>query len=295
MNNRDFAAFIMTFERSDILTKTIDSIFRQTFPPAQVLIVDNSTSDLTERLIARLDDARLRYYKVGYNSGPAGAARIGLDLLSKEGYRWIYWGDDDNPPIFPDSFEILLNRVDDSVGVIGAVGSIFNWSTGRQMRYKDSELSGILPVDSIGGGYCMLINTRAITPETLPDEKLFFGWEEFDFCQRVKIAGFKICVLGELLYRYREANNKLGTVKTPMLVPRRNLGQLHREYYSYRNAIYLMAYTYKRYNLVLWYIARATGKIFFGFAKGITFGVKNSKMLARAVVHGLFKRMGKRI
>jgi GT2 family glycosyltransferase len=289
-----FAAFVMTYERPQIICETIEKIFAQSLPPEKVLVVDNSASYDTQKAVEKLNDHKVEYLRVGYNAGPAGAAKIGLERLSSEGYKWIHWADDDDPPKFIDSFEILLSQVDETIGVIGAVGSKFDWKTGLKKRFKDPELRGLLLADSIGGGYCMIVNASALTTATMPDERLFFGMEEFDFCQRIRMAGFKIVVSGELMYRYRQLNNKLGIEKKPSLIPRRSFQQLNREYYSYRNAIFLMRHTYKKSDLVLRYIFRATAKIPFGFFKGLRFGFRNSRLLSLAIIDGMNGRMGKK-
>lgn len=290
-----FAAFIMTYERPAILRETLARILDQTFPPEKILVVDNSISFETQELVKSLDNSLVSYFRVGYNAGPAGAAKIGLQRLADEGYEWIHWADDDDPARFRDAFETLLEQTRSDIGVIGAVGSMFDWNTGLKKRYRDDQLSGLLEADSIGGGYCMIVNARAVSNETLPDENLFFGMEEFDFCQRVKRAGFKVCVSGELMFRYRQLNNKLGVDKKPSLIPRRDLKHLHREYYSYRNAIYLMSHTYKKRALVLKYMMRVAAKIPLGFVKGPRYGWRNAVLLMKAVYHGLSKKMGKRV
>jgi glycosyltransferase involved in cell wall biosynthesis len=290
-----FAAFIMTYERPTILHETIGRLLEQTLRPEKILVVDNSISYETEGLIKDLNDPAIEYFRVGYNSGPAGAAKRGLQRLVEEGYDWIHWADDDDPARFNDAFEILLKQTTPDIGVIGAVGSLFDWRTGLKKRYRDDQLNGLLEADSIGGGYCMIVNARAINAVTLPDEDLFFGMEEFDFCQRVKRAGFRVCVSGELMFRYRQLNNKLGVDKKPSLIPRRDLKHLHREYYSYRNAIYLMSHTYKKRALVLKYLMRIAGKLPLGFVKGPRYGWRNATLLLKAVYHGLSKKMGKRV
>lgn len=288
-----FAAFIMTYERSELLPDTIDKILSQTIPPEKILIVDNSATDKTRELIASLANPKLEYHRVGYNSGPAGAAYYGLKMLKEEGYDWIYWGDDDDPPRFPDCFEVILQHTKPSIGAIGAVGSLFNWNNGQRERYRDDELKGLLPVDTIGGNMCMIVNAHALSEDTLPDPKLFFGIEEFEFHQKLIRKGYEVCVVGELLYRYRKQSNHLGVKKKASVVPRARFASLHREYYSYRNGIYLMAYEYKKYKLAAIYIMRALLKIPFGFVNGPKFGVKNSKMLLSAISDGLTKKMGK--
>ncbi len=290
-----FAAFIMTYERPSVLEGTIGSLLSQTCPPQKILVVDNSSSSDTKTLVEHLNNPAVEYLRVGYNSGPAGAAKRGLLRLVEDGFEWIHWADDDDPARFPDAFEILLKSVTPQIGVIGAVGSLFDWRTGLKRRYPDDQLNGILLADSIGGGYCMIVNAKAVNSSTLPDEELFFGMEEFDFCQRVKRSGFQVCVSGDLMYRYRQLNNKLGVEKKPSLIPRRDLKHLHREYYSYRNAIYLMAYTYRKPALVLRYLMRIAGKVVLGFVKGPKYGWRNASLLLKAAYHGLTKKMGKRI
>lgn len=290
-----FAAFIMTYERPAILQGTIQRMHEQSFPPQKILIVDNSLTDETKQMVASLNDPLVEYFRVGYNSGPAGAARIGLQMLSAQGYEWIHWADDDDPAAFSDAFEMLLHQVNDRIGIIGAVGARFNWKTGLNVRLKDEELNGLQEVDAIGGGYCMIVNAKAISPDTLPDEKLFFGMEEFDFCQRVKRSGYSVCVDGQLMFRYRKLNNKLGVEKKPSLIPRRSGQHLHREYYSYRNALYLMLNTYKKPSLVMRYLVRVMGKIMFGFSKGPRYGVRNASLLLKAVAHAFTNKMGKLI
>src|SRR5690349_18373259 len=98
MKSRDsvrFAGFIMTYERPGIILDTIGRVLAQTRPPEKLLIVDNSESSETKKLIEHLNDNRIQYFAVGYNAGPAGAAKIGLQKLAEGGFDWIYWGDDD--------------------------------------------------------------------------------------------------------------------------------------------------------------------------------------------------------
>jgi glycosyltransferase involved in cell wall biosynthesis len=87
--NKEFAGFIITYERAEIIGETIRKIFEQTLPPEKILIVDNSVSDTTEKVVVGLNDTRLAYHRMGYNAGPAGAAAFALKQLANEGYPWI--------------------------------------------------------------------------------------------------------------------------------------------------------------------------------------------------------------
>lgn len=158
-----FGAFIMTYERHHVLEDTISKIFQQSFPPEKILIVDNSESNLTEALIKRLSNPRLEYIRVGENIGPSGASKIGLQRLTAEGFEWIYWGDDDDPPLFIDTFEKLVSLISNfkkgTIGILGAVGHYFNPLSGEIRRASDNELEAteFIQVDSIAGNQSMLM------------------------------------------------------------------------------------------------------------------------------------------
>ena len=56
---KDFAGFIMTYERHDLIARTINQILSQSFPPEKLLVVDNSVSTRTEEIIRALNDPRV--------------------------------------------------------------------------------------------------------------------------------------------------------------------------------------------------------------------------------------------
>ncbi|MDR2408553.1 MAG: glycosyltransferase [Bacteroidales bacterium] len=85
-----FAAFIITCERESILETTIQKVFSQSFPPEKIWIIDNSESLKTQQLIEKLNHPQIAYYRMGYNSGPAGGVAMGLKIVANEGYQWIY-------------------------------------------------------------------------------------------------------------------------------------------------------------------------------------------------------------
>lgn len=297
MDNFKFAGFIMTHNRSNILEDTIETIFRQSFPPDKILIVDNSDNQLTEELIFALKTKNLAldYIHTGSNAGPAGAANLGLKILLGEGYDWIYWGDDDDPPKFTDIFEKLLgiaNNIPDT-GAIGSVGSKFNFRTGILERFRDDELKGVLEVDAIGGNHNLIVNGNAVRKSNIfPDITLFFGFEEFDFLQRLKRAGFKILVSGDSLLEHRKANNRLGPQKIYTALPQRLNHSLNRKYYSDRNLIYILFYNLKSPIAGTMVILRILLKSILGFFGGFKSGVYNLKVTLVAIFDGLFKKMG---
>lgn len=290
-----FAAFIMTYERATILENSIKQILDQSRPPEKILIVDNSISLDTEQLIAQLNDVRLEYCRVGYNSGPAGAAKIGLQRLTDEGYQWIYWGDDDDPPTFHDSLEILMSNVHDAsferVGVIGAVGQYFSKLTGNMVRVPNDALlqSGFLDADSVAGGQNLIVNAAVVKKGILPTQELFFGFEELDFCLQVKKAGFDIKVSTDLFARARKKYARVNYYK-PLYVEK-DIKHLSRQYYSTRNMLVILKsnglHVAFAYNLI-----KDLVKSVIGFWYGWSYGRKNLSLLLKAIWDGLLNNLG---
>jgi GT2 family glycosyltransferase len=291
--NKHFAAFIMTYERAAILPDTINALLNQSFPPQKILIVDNSHTYETQEVILNLKSPNVSYHRVGYNSGPAGAAKIGLQILLEEGYKWIYWGDDDNPPDFNDSFAELFKLIEsdgsEKIGIVGAVGQFFNRRTGNIERVQNSTLlkSEKLSVDSIAGGMSMIVNSNAVKKGAVPDEKLFFGFEELDFCLRVQKAGFHLLVSTNLFLRLREKYGRLNYHR-PLYTEKSNLT---RQYYSTRNLLLILKKN-KLYKAYVYQLIKNTAKLFYGFKYGLDYGKRNFAFVLHGICDGITNRFG---
>jgi GT2 family glycosyltransferase len=291
----NFAAFIMTYKRVVTLESTINALLNQTYPPQKILIIDNDPDKSAETLKSKFLHLPVEYFAVGYNSGPAGAAKKGLETLSKEGFDWIAWMDDDDPPIFLDIFEKLLNAavVEKKCGSIGVVGQHYDKKKGLINRVQDVEIEGegVLEVDNVGGGMCKIVNANVCRLNNIyPDEKLFFGFEELDFDLRVQKVGYMILAHKELYNRHRVKYNRVGLhVKKGL---KKDWSKIWREYYSVRNTLYILHKHYY-FRAILYTITRSIGKIFVGFRFGFHYGKKNTYFIFLALFHFMIGKKGK--
>jgi len=290
-----FAAFVMTFERTHLIKDTIDKLLVQSFPPEKILIIDNSITSKTQDFFSDYKNPKVEYFRVGKNLGPAGAAKIGLERLSQEGFKWIYWGDDDDPPFFNDNFEILLKMADSipDCGCVGAVGQFFNKKNGLIERVQDEELqrSGELKVDTIAGNMSKIVNANVVLKnKVLPDESLFFGMEELDYDLRIQKAGYNLFVDRALYLRYRVQSNHLGkNVKRGL---KKDSNRMQRDYYSTRNGLFI----FKKNGLILALLVnifRIFYKMITSFKHGSNYGKRYSGYLWRALSHFLKGKKGR--
>jgi glycosyltransferase involved in cell wall biosynthesis len=286
----DFAGFIITYNRPKVLHETILKIFSQSYPPGKIWIIDNSEDFNTQTLIDQINDDRLIYYRVGFNSGPAGAAEIGLRLVKDAGYNWILWGDDDDPPPFPDTFEKQFLAIKDSeinhIGQLGIVGQRFNKRLGKIDRIKDFELqkSGLIKVDTISGGQCKIVNRQVIEAGVSPNPNLFYGFEELDFDLKLKAKGFISIVEPGFFLELRRKYNRVD-FKRPIYIQKSKAG-LERQYFSTRNLIFILKVN-DFLPALIFQIFKHCIKSVVGFKFGWNYGSQNFKNIMIGMVHGI--------
>jgi len=88
-----FSVIIPTYNRCYILWRAIQSVLTQTYPFFEILIIDDASSDDTEKLVGQFSDPRVRYFKLRKNVGPAKARNFGL---KKAKGKYIAYLDSDN-------------------------------------------------------------------------------------------------------------------------------------------------------------------------------------------------------
>jgi GT2 family glycosyltransferase len=279
-----FAGFIITYNRPNILKETIEQVFAQTLPPEKLWIIDNSEGNETGIMIDSLSEFALEYIRMGYNAGPAGAAAKGLEIVGNAGYDWIYWGDDNDPPFTPDCFERLLkiSKENPFCGILGSVGQFFDREKGVIKRVQTELLKNksYISVDYVAGNMSMLVNREIVKQGVVPEKELFFGFEELDFCLKVKRKGFEILVDCGLFLEAREIYNKLN-FEIPAYKRKDNLV---REYYSLRNLL-MISDTFTLNNMRRKLILKWMAKSLYGFRYGSFYGFENAKMISLAFYH----------
>ena len=80
----DISVIIPTYNRSERLHKALESVARQRLLPAEVIVVDDGSTDATDQLIERIREngtVNLRYY-FQPNRGPAAARNRGIEMAS---------------------------------------------------------------------------------------------------------------------------------------------------------------------------------------------------------------------
>lgn len=78
------SVIIPTYNRGSIIKKSIESVLNQSYVDIEVLIVDDGSTDDTEKVVANIKDSRVRYFRLEKNSGACVARNIGASLAKGE-------------------------------------------------------------------------------------------------------------------------------------------------------------------------------------------------------------------
>ena len=68
------------YNGAEFLAETIESVFRQTYRNLELIIVNDGSTDDSERVVGGFSDPRLRYLKHTTNRGAKAARRAALDV-----------------------------------------------------------------------------------------------------------------------------------------------------------------------------------------------------------------------
>jgi glycosyltransferase involved in cell wall biosynthesis len=72
------SVIIPTYNRENLILKSINSVLNQTYSNIEILIVDDGSTDNTENIINKLDNNKIKYIKLKDNKGASFARNIGI-------------------------------------------------------------------------------------------------------------------------------------------------------------------------------------------------------------------------
>lgn len=84
---------IPTYNRADQIEDSVRSVLAQTYPPYEVIVVDDGSRDHTEQIVKKIKDDRVIYEKNNINAGVSSARNRGAELATGE---WIAFQDSDD-------------------------------------------------------------------------------------------------------------------------------------------------------------------------------------------------------
>lgn len=203
------AVILVAFGGRDDTLACITTLLKSDYSNFKIILVDNdSWDDTSEQVSEKYPDVEI--IRSDKNLGFAGGNNLGIDRAIETGARYIFLLNNDTE-IAPDAISLLVQSAEkiENLGVIGpmiyyhedkdliwsAGGKIdYSWSNlyHRGIRTKDAmEFSTNEEVDYLTGCAIMFPAKRVGEIGKL-DESYWMYYEDADFCQRIKKAGYSV-------------------------------------------------------------------------------------------------------
>ena len=111
---------VLTYNRSNLLKETIESILNQTFKDFEIIVVDNYSIDNTEEVVKSYNDNRIKYFK----NKNYGLIAINKNFAIKQSSGEYIASCDDDDLWFPKKLEKQLTEFekDESIGLVCSNG-----------------------------------------------------------------------------------------------------------------------------------------------------------------------------
>lgn len=201
MNEETVAAVVITFQRRDMLRRTIEGLRAQERPVDEIVVIDNGTTDGTAAMLAE-EFPDVTHLRMEENIGPAGALEVGFDYAHGRGHRWA-WTHSDDILAKPEALKTLLATAeqlgDDRLGLLCC------WFEPLSTHYRHNGAlwkarvvqqqwpplgSPPYPTDVMTFKGALI--SLAMVPEIgLPVGRYFLMMEEYEYCLRAIRAGFR--------------------------------------------------------------------------------------------------------
>jgi len=237
----DVVAVVVTYNRKSMLIECIEHLLNQQNKHADILIIDNNSTDGTEEsLRALIQDNKIVYSNTGANLGGAGGFQYGMKEALKLGYKYIWLMDDDVCP-YPDCLENLLAIDEELKGQYGFLSSIAKWKDGNvcQMNIQKTALtkkiedfsSPCVPI-IMATFVSFFIKADTVYDVGLPIKEFFIWADDIEYSRRISMKYPCYAVNGSIVLHNMASNNKVG-------IESESDDRLWRYEYLYRNEVYV--------------------------------------------------------
>lgn len=239
---RKVAMIVVTYNRLALLLEAIDALLKQTYKDADILIIDNaSTDDTAATLKPYVERGEIRYFNTGANLGGAGGFNFGLRKAYEEGYDYYWMMDDDSIPT-PSALAEMMDADQKLQGHYGYLASYVFWKDGSACVMNapriddhwidDADLSkdGLIKIQkSTFVGF--FTKADIVEKVGLPIKEFFIWSDDTNYCWRInKIAP------GYLVSSSKVEHRIVSNVNADIITDDTN--RLPRYIYAFRNRCY---------------------------------------------------------
>lgn len=232
MNNQPRVSIItINYNQANVTCDLLDSLRLLTYKNVEVIVVDNfSHDDPTEIITQRYPE--VIFIRSDKNLGFAGGNNLGIQASTG---KYLFFLNNDteadpgfleplvalfesNPKVGAASSKILYHNSGNTIQYAGS--TCINPFTGRNKRVghleKDNGQHDVLRQTDLAHGAAMMVPRSVIDTVGMMPEFFFLYYEEVDWCESIKKAGYKIFYVPASKVYHKESMSvgKKSTLKT---------------------------------------------------------------------------------
>ena len=211
-NGRKTSIIILTFNQYAETRQCVESLRKRTQGNYELIFVDNGSLDDTQRYLAQLkqEDPSIQVIANAKNLGFSAGNNQGIACATGDYILLL-----NNDVILTDDWLERMIACLESDPAIGVVGPVTNNAVGQQLipvslEQNDAEIQRyacMQTLNYVGSwfethriiGFCFLMRRAVIERAgTLDDSFGPGGYEDYDYCLRIKQAGYKIMVASDV-------------------------------------------------------------------------------------------------
>ena len=214
MSNQELVSVIIpTYNRSNYLIQSLESVLAQTYRNLEVIVVNDGSTDETKTKLEPFLH-RISYFEKS-NGGKSSALNLGLKHISGN-YVWVF---DDDDVALPELVELHIS-VFESQPEVDFVYSGFAYFEGKNAdnvietveatAHPEAEMLSQLLSGNFISGVSVVVRKRCYDRVGIYDERLIRA-QDYDMWIRLARAGYKAGVIREPLARVRKHDGLRGS------------------------------------------------------------------------------------
>ena len=203
--------FLVTYNRADYLKESIASILKQTYSEFELVILDNCSTDHTEKIVSQFCDGRIKYVRHKENIG--GIGNINYAIASASSKYFMIFHDDDVMKNTMLEQQINILEANSELAIVSCKADIIDADGKCTMEYKGDERLEVFGEGTFFGDYLskhqfilfpaimyrtdfMRENDLCLKEEVGPSADVYM-------CFEIEKCKGKIAILNQSLMEYR--------------------------------------------------------------------------------------------
>lgn len=310
------ACVIVAYNNAGNLGQLLDALLNQSEPIAEIILVDNASSDGTTRMIKQTFP-QVTLFANPSNTGVGGGYAQGMEYAYKKGYNWIWLLDGDSLPQVSALEQLMtalvnLMPVHPRIGILASspinpsTGQIYGGFVRKGLFHKvPKEIAHLRKpalVDTVVSSGC-LVSNKVVEDAGLPRTDFFMDFVDAEYNIRVRKKRYEIISVPTSIIYHQIGQPRILTFRTATStihsrLARKSRSSSHpawRQYYAIRNELYTFWHEFRSYRALFRLMLAIAAKLFGIMIYNDAEKIRRGKYIFRGMRDGFKGNMGKTV